>query len=525
MKFSKAYIYLLPLLALITCIERNNPWDPIFGCPEAIKEEYRKEQLPQFIELSNRLDSLFKSLSIYDSAYKNRYEKNDSVADKNSSLFIAEQKNSRYNDSISMFNKEIDDCRFYTQKTMYLLYDTFQVFLPDSIEKIQDQMRKDSALIISLIDAGNKRCQSEGIYSLQFSDSSILPYINFSKIFDSVAGAFSKEMIRIADSNISIKMHNDTLIAINREIKKYNDSLVPLREMCGKDIVKTSDSLRSALEHIKPGDSLYLDSGKFVLPIRLNQEGDTVNPIVIMGSKYSRTYIDFADAFLTNSRNIRFYNLTFQNGLNKSGIKMEANCENILFENCIFQNNASYGIEAIQSSFEMKNCMVINNGAGGIRITGESDLSSFNKSAGFLYANNVIIAHNKYNGISAISAELYMYNATISDNALDGVHLEVPDRSATFSKSIFSFNGQNGINREPIAVNITKLIIDNCNFYSNVNKAILADSVYLRTTSAPDTTDPGFVDRASNNYHITSESLIDRGIGFQYDTTKTYWRF
>ncbi len=64
----------LLLLLFFTCIERNNIWDPINGCPEQYRKEIQDSSVHQFqnfsIDAVSRLEQLYEQTPKIDSLNK-----------------------------------------------------------------------------------------------------------------------------------------------------------------------------------------------------------------------------------------------------------------------------------------------------------------------------------------------------------------------------------------------------------------------------------------------------------------------
>ena len=192
-------------------------------------------------------------------------------------------------------------------------------------------------------------------------------------------------------------------------------------------------------------------------------------------------------------------------------MKLEQNCNKILFENCIFRDNNLYGLEVIESSIELRNCTIFHNRGSGIRIQGIQ--SGENR----LTADNILVVHNGANGINSISTSLVISNATISDNGLDGVRLEVPNKPAIIAKSVLSFNEHYGIWRDNTEMVQGIFTTPNTDFYENKAGSMSADSMYIKLNTPYLNQNPYYLNKDADDYLIGEQSpLSGMNIGFQY---------
>ena len=504
-------ITILLSLLFITCIERNNPWDPVNGCPEEVKADYRKGQSIQIDSLRNRVELLNQKLDScehYSQSSKQvkiqKDKSNDSLKTKNSEISYS-------NDSIEQFNKN-NICQLWQFKGTLNLLDTVPLPVFDSIEKIVSEFKIDSIHIVSLIATGNELCLPAGIYNHQMTDSILQPLANLPKKSDSLIQYYKNSSILITENNKSIMDYNKNELLNNKNITDYNDSITKLEEFCGKDVIDNSVTAFEKLKTINAGDTLYLNSGTFVLShISISGKGDSIRPTVIIGSPFMNTVMDSVDLDLSNSSNFQFRNLTFKNAVKRSGVKVLDNCYAISFENCTFRDNEYYGIEVADASVEMVDCFVNHNKSGGIKITGNgSDTLLFK-------LEKAVVSHNGQSGILINSCNVIIRNTVCSDNELDGIGLIDFNKMANFGSSIFSFNGRSGVYRKTGTRNDGYFFSQGCDFYKNGVKDIYADSVYLQYNSPYLNEDPVFEDASQDNYRILSSSkLYGTGIGYPY---------
>lgn len=500
----------LPLLC-ITCIERNNPWDPANGCPEEVKAGYRQGYASEIEEHRNKIMTLSLKLDSYTDSFSSNDEQIKRVLQRNVTIKNTESLIRSFNDSIENYNKNVD-CISFVLKRQFAFVDTINQLNPVGIKMIMDSFEIDSLHISSIIADGNVKCQPLGIYTKNQFDSIIAPLNIFLSKLDSIINQENDFNNKWLDTNNSIRNYNQGIYSQNEKISAYNDSIQVEMFFCHKNPIVNVDTLKERIGKIGPGDTLILAAGSFSNnQLNFSEKGDHSKPIVLIGSPGMETILESMHIYIENCRNIKFENLIIQNSKN-SGVKIEHQSDRITFTNCIFRGNKVYGIDATDASVSLINCQVQHNDSGGIRISGNGIDNNL------LYMDNVVISHNNNDGVHVISCNVIMYNSTISDNQFDGVKLVSFNKTANFSNSIFSFNGQNGINRIPSDGENGFFFTSNSDFFQNSKNDINADSIYLKGNIPYRKDDPVFTDRVQDNYRIMpSSKLYASKIGYQYN--------
>jgi len=496
---------------LLFCIGRDNPWDPVNNCPEILRREIIKRQT---IAIDSSIGKIVSSdtisariTGVLDSVRK----LNDSILQINHLIAAKMDSLRKKNMQIDSINRLTAECSIDTQ----ILLGTLP-FLTElqaqSFEDHRNLLSIESLKVAALISAGNQECSPQGVYKPAAIDSIFgIVKPSFEK-WDSVEACWQLYSQQIKDTNLlNIDIFNRQVEIDNNSIRAYNESRAMMVVYCGKELQSNTDSLKKIIPSLVPGDTLYLDSLNFSSQFTFHQIGDSLGPpIVVIGSPFMNTVVSPAGFFLTESHNIRFYNLVFAGGLH-SGVKLELNCSRILFENCVFRNNNLHGVEAIQSSLELRNCQIFHNSGSGIRVQGMNTVEYG------LVADNVLVSHNRAYGINSISAGLMISNATISDNGLDGMRLEVASLPATIARSLITFNGYYGLRRDLSEQGQGFFTTPNTNFYGNVSGAMFADSIYLRLNEPYLNENPWFLNRDEDRYLIGSQSnLSGMAVGYRY---------
>lgn len=509
----KRFSTLLAPLVLLSffCINRDNPWDPVNSCPEVLKREILSRQAPVIDSSLNAIlstDSLWNSLAFI----------LDSISRINNSILKSNPVTAKTVDSLRKHNRMIDSLNRITTECSNIdtqnFLDTLDFLVELQDTQLFEECRKvfsiESLKIAALISSGNQECTPHGVYSKKTIDSIFAIIAPFTSKWDSLQKRWQGYGQEMRDSNrLSIDIFNRQVQIDNHTIMSYNRSRLMQIAYCGKELHSDPESLKTIIPSLQPGDTLYLDSIKITSQFSFLNVGDNEGPpIVVIGSPFMNTIISPAGFFLTESRNIRFYNLVFADGAN-SGVKLEFNCDRILFENCVFHNNSQHGVEAIQSNVELRNCIIYHNSGSGVRIQGTHSVEHG------LVADNILVAHNRAYGINSISAAILLSNATISDNGLDGIRLEVANRPVTIARSLLTFNEYYGIRRDPSEPGLGFFTTPNTAFFGNKTGAMMADSVYLKLNEPFISEDPHYLNRDEDEYMIGPQSnLSGMDIGY-----------
>ncbi|NLD93824.1 MAG: hypothetical protein GX639_14300 [Fibrobacter sp.] len=499
------------VLLSLTCISRNNPWDPLNGCPDMLRAEYRSD-VENAIEFSiARVQNGISKLDQFFDDYSISSEYVDSLLRFNDSIRAGFNQITSHNESLRMDNNAAD-CSLTTTLDTFRLLDTIEHFSPDSITQYTSTFRFDSLLVVSEIETGNKRCPPSGIFTAMQSDALCKPLVEFSQREDSLRRIQNRYLEKYSDKNVSIGKTNDSLLQINATIKNYNDSILALQLFCRKNPVVNADTLKKRPSTLNPGDTLYIGAATFTNgDFKFSNRGDLLKPIVVIGSPYMNTVFDGMSFVLSVSKNIVFENLVIQNAKDSIGVRIEGYCENITFRNCIIRNNAKSGIEASVSYLDLVNCQIYGNKQDGIYI--EKGQTAIPQLIG---ANLLIVRNGRY-GIFSLNTGVKIGKTTISDNDSGGIYLNDPEEQSLFSFVNFTYNKNFGVYKTPTEKPRGTVYFSGCNFFENSNRDIDIESKYIDSKETLLTEEPLYIDRASMNYRIAPSSTIYHlSIGYQY---------
>lgn len=499
------------VLTSVTCISRNNPWDPINGCPDALKADYRRDVEESIANSILRTQNNMQRLDQFADGFTIGGQEAESLSTVNDSIRADIKRILLHNDSIRRSNST-SACSLTNTLDTFRLLDTLKRYLPDSIAQVSEMFRFDSLLVVSEIEAGDNRCLPSGIFTEKQREHLCAPLSAFSNRKNSLIQIQDDYIGKYGNINSSIRQLNDSLLSLNADTKKYNDSIRAAQFFCKKNPVVNVDTLKKRPSTLKPGDTLFIGAATFSnSDFKFSNLGDSLKPIVVMGSPYMNTVFDGISFVLSASKNIIIENLVIQNAKDSSGVRMEGFCENISFRNCIIRNNVKCGIEASVSYLDMVNCQIYGNKQDGIYI--EKGQTAIPRLIGF----NLLIVRNGRYGIYSLNSGVKIEKTTISDNQSGGVYLNDPEEQTFFSFVNVSYNKNFGISKSQTQKPRGTVYFSGCNFYENGNQNINIDSKFIESKEMPLTENPLYIDKSNMNYRISPESAIyNLFIGYQY---------
>jgi hypothetical protein len=499
------------VLTSFTCISRNNPWDPINGCSDANKAEYRRD-VEESISISlARTQSSMQKFDQFLEGFTIGSQRADSLLNVNDSIRSTLDQISLNNTALRWSNNSLA-CSLTTTLDTFRLLDTLKLYFPDSITQLSEIFRFDSLLVVSEIETGNNRCSPSGIFTGKQRENLCQPLVEFSHKQYSLTQIQDNYNKKFGDMNLSIEEANDSLSLLNAGIKKYNDSIMTSKLFCKKNPVVNVDTLKKRPLTIKPGDTLFIGAGTFTnSDFKFSYKGDSLKTIVVMGSPFMNTVFDGISFVVSASKNIIFENLIIQNSKDSSGVRLEGFCENITFRNCIMRNNSKCGIQASVSYLDLVNCQIYGNKQDGIYL--ERGQTAIPRLIGF----NLLIVRNGHFGINSLNSGIKIEKTTICDNDGGGINLNDPEDQSFFSFVNVSFNKNFGIYKTPTQKPMGTVYFSGCNFYENSNRDIEVSGKYIESKEEPLAENPLFIDRAAMNYRIAPESAIyNLQIGYEY---------
>jgi hypothetical protein len=489
-------ILLSSLLVTFLCIKRNNPWDPINGCPDDYRTEVRQKTIPKLENFINEAQQNYILLNRQIFAIDSLNAKNDSVR----TLFFAMQK---VRDSIFLINDSIESANLSKCKSMTpkLKADTFPLFtfLTDTINirNFRSSITDDSIKSLTQISIDNNECQPHGIYSVEFQDSIHSIFNRISTRADSLIAIIKIFNAAITDSNTRVIIQNNIHIQrYNLTVDRYNDSITLAMQYCNTEWISDPTDIKKKIESLKPGDTLSIDSGMHEVEIRFRDFGDSSKPLIIQGSPFLNTVLHYPNFIISHSQNIIIRNLTFLDSRSR-GLPIENNSSAIKLENCNIINSTDNGLEVLNSIVSVENCIFRNN-ASGIFCNGPDTK---------LDIKNVLLIKNRKSGIECNRSQLSISKATISDNGNSGIILTNQENPLSIISSLLTYNTPFGLERDPGNAPISDISLYYCVFYGNASGDFRGDSSKIIFDISCKHTDPQFISRDLNDYTVGNPEL------------------
>ncbi|MBD3418525.1 MAG: hypothetical protein GF398_00255 [Chitinivibrionales bacterium] len=489
---------ILLICSMNSCVERNNPWDPVNTCSPEQKNLIIEQTAPIFDSILAASASVLAGAVAIDSLYRGVQMSNDSIDSVNASNRLANSAMDSLNSVIDSANLSGSLCDSSTKKELKAHMELLKIAgLVDSLAMLHNRIGVDSLKIISLIKSGNDRCQPSGLYSSDDEDSLLRILSGFSDSISTFAQNATRYDSLISDSaNESLRQRNEDIMAYNAAVHRYNDSIQFNIAFCNIAPVVTGDSLLKRVQEARAGDTVLLDTGVFTAPLRFTHSGTVDQPILMLGSPDLRSRIVQSDIFISNINFIYFRNLVFEESP-VDGIKLEDGSQGCEFVNCIFRSNGSHGLSIVDSDIKIRNSRIYNNIGSGIHIS--SSISEHSR----IDISNTLIAHNRLNGINSLTAQLDLSWLTVSDNGQDGLRLKVPKLPITIRNCLITYNEGYAISRERVDGEFT---VAETNFFANADGIFDGDTAY--TPQSTFLYDPFYIDRATNDYGIDTPSVI-----------------
>lgn len=431
-------------LAIMACIERSNPFDPLNAGPHAASD-IRAANRPRLDSLTAgeaafeaQLNGFAGSLAADSLANHGRLKGNLAKRSANAGKLTA-------NAAIEAANKAAVPDSLALKDRLALL-DTLKAYGPYAdLQARRNALQVQAATLLGFMSRINAENAPTVAYPQTFSDSVFAPFARDTLAFFRLQARIDSGNSAVLDSNRAIAAYNALRVQDNAAVGAYNDSIAFLKQTKDKNIITKPDSLQGITFVAKAGDSLVIGAGIYPVDLRFTNSGTLDSPIVVRGYPGMRTIFSPAidkgtgntsssTLILSGRSHIRFEDIVFRGG-GISGVKLENGCKNVKFRRCTFDSSAQFGLEVIDSDVELVDCRLLANGKGA-RLQGGISL------------RNVLVARNKGHGLESISPLGEILNCTISDNGGEGIRVNSPRKALTIANTIVSGNGGYGIFRE-----------------------------------------------------------------------------
>ena len=508
----------IALLVILSCIQRNNPWDPINYNPHTNPNTQHRDSLiaanllahAQLDSLMLLADSLKRLASSADTQFTLKTALADSVVSRNNRIVPN-------NAALRIKNSVLDTLQNKSCTSLKTMLDTLRAI--DALHFSMDFVEA-GTLAHVLYSAGDSIAMQ--FNTLFFPDTVISTFeLGALKTATDNDAVHFQNLLNKQDStnsvfnsiNASFANENKNLLAENAQILAFNTN-VQIKYPCNLPLA-TADTIMKSVPLLKPGDTLFIAPGSFNIALKVQSVNGTASShIVIMGDPQGSTvFTSTQNSPMVTVDNISHYvdvvNITFSGGVN-DGALVEQFSGHISFQNCAFTNNQGNGLRILDSDVKLTNCRFSENDSNGVFIQNCHATVS-----------NVLIANNHKNGIfmagySLTNNEpdsLELSNATISDNDSDGVVQQGQYSYAAIDKSLITFNKRIGIHRESQVSANAPLVLSASDLYMNTKQNVLSlppfDSLPFSSQN------PLYVNKANYNYSIGPGSTVPDSLGYQ----------
>ena len=439
------FLYSGTLSLLLTCIERDNPWDPVNYREEGCTDRY----IHQIDSITHLIESYDTTLVKQDSLrFKTLKQTNLTTRDNNASL----RKN--IEDKLRESNKNFKEDTAADNCETARLRDSIKVQLlrldknvtTENIGQAIAQLTADSTAIENRFSEAENLCAGQKALTPSYHTLITRQYPEKKAVWQKLISEINTYSNAINDSNRTVDSLNEVVRVYDSFVNHYNDSLNACK------IIRTTDpdTIGKQLDSIQPGDTIALGEGIITgIQINIVDKGNNDDMMVIMGVPGGKTVIESSTRLhLETVSSIIFKHLIFNH---TASIQIKNDCSNVTFDYCTFNGNPNHGIEALHSSnLKIENCRFIDNcttGKDTSDTTGDQWAALRLSECLNVILKNILVARTSGYGVEIDGSTVTINKVTITDNTLDGIFYKNSDteRQCFIGNSIFSFNGGYGI--------------------------------------------------------------------------------
>jgi len=495
------------ILLLCSCIQRNNPWDPVNYHPQTVVRpdplvlDAMIAELDSVLDAASAwalargtvIDSLKNRLPVDSAAAVSVENANDLIRDANDGVRRANMLVTAYNDSAPA----ADSLRYQGYLDSLGWMGGTAVGPAAAAIAAELTVRKFSTLVY--IDSVNALYPADTVCTPGRRGAFVGLFDSLLALCEGVAAAAGTFDLQASDTNtLAIYPYNRDAEAYNVAAAAYNDSVRYVRQFRGYPVVAATDSIEARLVSLSAGDTLVIGGGTFSPFIHPAGGGNAVQGVLVMGQPDLSTVFSQADVILSGNSHVTFRNIVFVGG-NRTGVKLENGCAAVVFDRCVFENNTSHGLEVIDSDIRLQNCRILGNGGSGVRLASNGSVS---RTAVLV---NTLVAHNLAHGIDVTAVNLSAQNVTIADNGGNGVLLADPELDLLVYNTLVTHNAMYGLSFEAPVKNDNLFILSGTVLYGNSGGALRG--VF---TSAPAYLDIGvsYVNQQANDYAVAPGNRV-----------------
>lgn len=504
---------LLPAALAVSCIERNNPFDPIHSGP-LIREALLREYAPALDSLLEVEAALGRALETFRGAFQADSARREGILRLNVAIREASARQMDSNAAIETRNRtrpadslEEKSFRGFQQALNPIAPPGFEDWLPRRLSAAQ--------ATLAFIAGVNGRHHPVRVYLPDLSDSLQAACSRDSLQYIRLRHGISEYNRQLAAWNLGVAAFNQTAAEENTRIAGYNDSVRFKRLLGSRQPIVLADSLGARLAVARPGDTLTLAPGIFPIDFNISQSGTPEKPILIAGFPGRRTILIPAlrrdgpgnQALMVSRKGyLRFQDLVFRGG-RESAVRIVDQSAGVVFERCVFDSSQGAGLVALDSELDLIDCIATANGEAGI-VLGGAPTTGFK-----LRLTHVLSVGNGGPGLATTSQHLTVRNGTFAHNGGDGVRVDSPLQPLVILNSIIAGNRGHGISRQATIIHPEFLEVGGSVVHGNVlgdwNLPKLDSAHAARLRAATLDADPEFRDPAALDYHPKPGSPVD----------------
>jgi|GEM_PF-5272965 len=505
--------------ALLSCIERDNPWDPYNGCHPTLELPDIIMRYTELIETARQevilddytIESMSAAFILRQNDNNTLIQKNDSALQRIASAIAA-------NSQVETANLSAPDCNSAALKSIIRPDTLLNLNAATGSKAYRDALAIKRHYVDSLVNEALLECPRQMVLADEYIDSIYAFFDRRLTSWDSLLGDISSFNIAVRDSNIQIENVNRSLFSIDSATRIYNDSII----FCRMPLITDPEEIGHRIDTIKPGETIALGIESVrVENFYFKKKGADRTWTKVIGMPTTRTVISSERVEIDSSVFLWFENLIFENIDNGVGARILGSSDSIVFSNCVFRDNDAYGLEASGClNIVLESCEFLRNGNAqgpqdefaGMRIS---------ECRGVINIVNMLSAANRGFGIDINRSEVRLARGTICCNTLDGVRYtgQVSTGSFVSLSSIFAFNGGFGVyrNSEHTTTDIFVKSSQYNRFFENVAGEMGGDLEIAEENKPFISTNPMFRDTLNNDYRIGEQSeLYGKNTGYQY---------
>ena len=292
-------------MALLFCIEQNNPWDPCKGCHPIVVLEMQNhfknliEEVTDSVSgFNDSLPAAWSGFRLQTDANSNRRSNNDAALRKLDSL-------RSLNGLVDARNKTYEDCDSAVFKNRLAPVTLFSLELISVDSFALSALDRAMERVDTLVKHAADTCPQQEVLTVGYVDT-------VNRFFSDLRGGWGTLLDSIGRYNARANGYNDSLNidSIRGMVRRedslagcYNDSL----EICRVAWIGDTTVIQDRIDSVKPGETIAFDLDSVRITDALFRgKGAAGKWIVIRGRPQVKTVISSARVEIDSSFNIKF---------------------------------------------------------------------------------------------------------------------------------------------------------------------------------------------------------------------------